>query len=252
MGRWSRELGGELVRWLERPPGGHWLEVGCGTGALTSRILELAAPASLVAVDPSATFVAHAGAAVIDPRVRFAVAGAGTLPARDGGYDAIVSLLVLNFLPDPVAALAEMRGLAAPGGTVAACVWEYAEGMEMLRRFWDAAVTLDPAARRLDEGERFPVCSPDGLEEAFRRAGSADVDVAALEIPTVFRDFDDYWRPFVGGPGPAPGYVAALTDARRQALAEQLDATLPRAADGTIRLTARAWAARARRPRGRG
>jgi hypothetical protein len=161
------------------------------------------------------------------------------------GYDVVASSLVLNFISDPVAALRDMRSLAADGGTVGACVWDYAGGMEFLRRFWDAAVALDPAARQSDEGERFPICSPSGLQAAFREAGFSSVGVEALEVETRFQNFDDYWSPFVGGPGPAPGFLASLSAEGQRDLASRLEATLPRHNDGTITLTARAWASRA-------
>jgi len=246
MGRWSRTLARSFVRSLEVPPGGHWLEIGCGTGALTGQLCELAAPASVVAVDASPQFVEQARSLLPDPRVEFRVAAADALPRRPAGYDAVVSSLVLNFLPEPVAAVAAMREVASADGLVAACVWDYAEGMGFLRRFWDAAVALDPSARSLDEGVRFPICAPEALEEVFRRAGFGSVTVEALEIPTRFRDFDDYWSPFVGGPGPAPGYLSSLPAEAGRALAERLAATLPREADGSILLTARAWSVRAR------
>ena len=246
MGRWSRELARSFVSWLDIPPGRRWLEVGCGTGALTSGILEMGLPASVVSTDPSQQFIAHARAAQPDGRVDFLVAGVDELPSKAAGYDVVVSSLVLNFLPDPTQALRTMRSLVAEGGVVAACVWDYAGGMEFLRRFWDAAVELDPAARQHDEGERFPVCSPSALGSAFREAGFARVEVDALEVATSFRDFDDYWIPFVGGPGPAPGYLASLTDRKQEDLARRLSATLPRHQDGSIALKARAWAARAR------
>lgn len=245
MGRWSRELARTFVLWLDIPPGRHWLEVGCGTGALTVRICEISSPASVVATDPSEQFIAHARETLPDQRVQFLTASAGELPTRVSGYDAVVSSLVLNFLPDPTAALREMRSLAAEGGVVAACVWDYAGGMQFLRRFWDAAVELDPAARQYDEGERFPICSPSVLEAIFREADFSDVGVEALEVATHFRDFDDYWSPFVGGPGPAPGYLSSLPAQRQHDLARRLAATLPRNEDGSIDLTARAWAARA-------
>jgi len=245
MGRWSRALARVLVTWLGVPPGRHWLEVGCGTGALTSGILEHGHPASVVATDSSDQFIAEARAALPDHRVRFLTASADALPARAGGYDVVVSSLVLNFIPDPPAALRAMRSLAADHALVGACVWDYAGGMEFLRRFWDAAVALDPAARQYDEGERFPICSPSGLEAAFRAAGFPRIGVEALEVATRFQDFDDYWSPFVGGPGPAPGYLASLTAQRQQDLASHLAATLPRDKDGAIALTAKAWAARA-------
>jgi hypothetical protein len=138
-----------------------------------------------------------------------------------------------------------MRSLAASDGVVAACLWDYAGEMQFLRRFWDAAVELDPTARQFDEGERFPICSPSALEAAFREAGFSRVWVEALEVETRFKDFDDYWTPFVGGPGPAPGYLSSLPGQRQQELARRLAATLPHNEDGSIALTAKAWAARA-------
>lgn len=245
MGRWSRDLARAFVEWLGIPQGRHWLEVGCGTGALTSGILQIGQPASVVATDASPQFVTHARAALPDERVQFLTASATDLPSRPAGYDVVVSALVLNFLPDPTAALLEMRSRTAEGGTVAACVWDYAGEMQFLRRFWDAAVGLDPAARQYDEGERFPICSPSALETAFGDADFPRITVDALEIETRFQDFDDYWMPFVGGPGPAPGYLASLAPEEREVLARKLSATLPRHEDGSIALTARAWAVRA-------
>jgi len=244
MGRWSRELARSFVVWLDVPAGRHWLEVGCGTGALTSQILDIGVPSSLVSTDPSEQFIAHDRRAITDPRVEFLVASADTLPSRTYGYDVVASSLVLNFLPDPTVALRQMGSRAARDGMVAACVWDYGEGMEFLRRFWDAAVELDPSARQHDEGERFPICSRPALEASFREAGFARVTVRAIAVATRFRDFDDYWMPFVGGPGPAPGYLASLPEQGRQDLERRLSETLPRQEDGSIALTGRAWAAR--------
>jgi len=245
MGRWSRCLARSFVDWLAVPPGSHWLEIGCGTGSLTAQVCERAAPASVLAIDSSPQFVAHARASLAGKPVEFLVAAAQSLPDRRGGYDAVVSSLVLNFLPDPRAATASMRKVAAEDGVVAACVWDYAAGMGFLRHFWDAAVALDPATRRHDEGERFAVCSPDALEAVFRGAGFPQVKVDSLEIVTHFRDFDDFWRPFEGGPGPAPTYLSSLSEDQQRALAERLRSTLPRQPDGSILLTAKAWAVRA-------
>lgn len=247
MGRWSRELAREFVDWLDVTPDGHWLEVGCGTGALTAGILAMGRPASVVATDASLQFVAQARTALPDDRVQFLAASADELPTRAAGYDVVVSSLVLNFLPNPTEALGRMRSLAGEDGVVAACVWDYSDGMEFLRRYWDAAVSLDPAARQHDEGERFPICTPSALEAAFRDAGLSPVEVDSIEIATRFESFDDYWRPFVGGPGPAPGYLASLPPQRQEELKDLLAATLPRDTDGSIALTARAWAARAER-----
>ncbi len=245
MGRWSRSLAQSFVDWLAIPPGCHWLEIGCGTGSLTAQVCERALPASVLAIDSSPQFVAHARASLASKPVEFLVAAAQALPERRGGYDAVVSSLVLNFLPDPRAAAVSMRKVAAEDGVVAACVWDYAAGMGFLRHFWDAAVALDPAARRHDEGERFAVCSPDALEAVFRGAGFPYVKVDSLEIVTHFRHFDDFWRPFDGGPGPAPTYLSSLSKDQQHALAERLRGTLPRQPDGSILLTARAWVVRA-------
>jgi SAM-dependent methyltransferase len=248
IGRWSRLVARELLAWLEVPAGAVWLDVGCGTGALAGAVLEAADPAALVGLDPSAGFVVHARAQLGDPRARFLVADAHRLPLADARVDAVVSGLVLNFVPDPARAVREMTRVTRPGGRVAAYVWDYAEGMELIRRFWDAAAALDPAAAELDEGRRFPLCRPEPLASLLRDAGLAEVTTRPLQVATVFRDVDDYWTPFLGGQGPAPGYAMSLDEPGRAALREALAARLPVAADGSIALTARAWAVAGRRP----
>lgn len=248
VGRWSRMVAKEFIRWLAVPEDSLWLDVGCGTGALAGAVLEVADPAALVGLDPSTGFVAHARARLGDPRARFLVADARRLPLAGAAVDAAVSGLVLNFVPDPAQAVREMARVTRPGGRVAAYVWDYAEGMELIRRFWDAAAALDPAAAALDEGRRFPLCRPEPLAGLLRNAGLAEVEARPLRVPTVFRDFDDYWTPFLGGQGPAPGYAMSLDEPGRAALREALRARLPAAADGSIALTARAWAVAGRRP----
>jgi len=244
IGRWSRPVAAAFLDWLSVPPGKAWLDVGCGTGALSQRIVEAAAPARVVGVDPSEGFVAHAAAHVVDARAQFHVGDAQALPVANGEFDAVVSGLVLNFVPDQAKAVAEMRRAARPGGTVAVYVWDYAGEMQLIRRFWDAAGALDPAARELDEALRFPRCRPEALRALFEGADLRDVATKAIDVPTVFADFDDYWSPFLGGQGPAPGYCMKLPEAAREALRDRLRASLPPARDGKIHLIARAWAAR--------
>jgi SAM-dependent methyltransferase len=248
IGRWSRPAARDFVRWLALPPGAWWLDVGCGTGALTAAILADASPAAVLGVEPSDAYRAVARQRVRDERVRFEPGDAGALPAADGACDAVVSGLVLNFVSDPAAGLAEMARVARSGGTVAAYVWDYAGRMELIRCFWDAAVALRPQDRERDEGRLFPLCRPERLYDLFTAAGLADVEARSIDVPTVFHDFDDYWRPFLGGQGPAPAYAMALDDAERDALRERLRSTLPTQNDGSIRLTARAWAVRGRSP----
>jgi SAM-dependent methyltransferase len=242
IGRWSRLVAAAFVPWVGAPAGAWWLDAGCGTGALAAAVLAGAGPAGVLGVDRSPGFVAAARAGTTG--ASFAVADAARLPVADAAVGAAVSGLVLNFLPEPLAAVRELARVTAPGGPVAAYVWDYAGRMELLRHFWDAAVALDPAAAALDEGERFPLCRQGALAELFAAAGLERVEAGALEVPTRFADVDDYWAPFLGGQGPAPGYVAGLTPAATEALRAALAARLPAAADGSIELVARAWTAR--------
>lgn len=244
MGRWSRTLAPLFLSGLGVPRGVPWLDVGCGTGALTFAICAHADPASVTGCDPAVPFVEYARERCDDARASFVVAGVGALPVRSSGYGAVCSLLALNFFPDPQAAVREMTSLAADGGVIAACVWDYAGEMEMLRRFWDAVVELDPSAAALDEGVRFPICRPSALLELFRGSALRDVSVTPIAVPTTFASFEDFWTPLLGGTGPAPSYVATLAGDRREALARTLDTRLPRGPDGSIPLVARAWAVR--------
>ncbi len=244
VGRWSRRVAALFIERLGIPAGRRWVDVGCGTGAVTETILKIAKPASVVGVDPSEAFVAFARMQVTDARARFALGDGAALPLPDAAADAAVSGLVLNFVPDPIAMLAEMRRVIRPRGTVAVYVWDYADGMEIMRHFWDAAIEQDEAVRDLAESLRFAICKPDPLRDAFRGAGLIDVDVQPVDIPTVFHDFDDYWQPFLMATAPAPRHVMSLSEPDREALRRRIQARLPTEPDGSIHLTARAWAAR--------
>jgi SAM-dependent methyltransferase len=246
IGRWSRLVARQFVTWLALPPARHWLDVGCGTGALMQAILTDCAPASVLGIDPSAGFIALAGGQLNDARASFQSGAAQALPIAS--VDAVVSGLVLNFTPDPAQSLAEMARVARPGGMVAAYVWDYAEGMQMLRLFWDAASALDRGALALDEGRRFPICRSEALRALWRECGLAQIECRDIDVPTVFSSFDDFWSPFLGGQGPAPTYCGTLAEDARAALRDRLRAMLPVAADGRIALTARALAVRGVRP----
>jgi len=244
MGRWSRPVAREFIDWLTVPSGSQWLDVGCGTGALGQTILHLTEPVSIKGIDRSEGFVDFAREHVRDDRVRFEVGGAEALTEGSETFDAVVSGLVLNFISHPERALAEMRRVTKTGGVVAVYVWDYAEGMQFIRHFFDAAIALDSKAAEHDEGPRFPICHPDALRQLFESIGLRNVEVRPIEVPTVFRDFDDYWNPFLAGVGPAPSYAMSLSEEHRSALRERIRAGLPVNADGSIPLSARAWAAR--------
>ena len=235
----------EFLTWLSFPPDRNWLDIGCGTGALSQTILDNATPCHVSGIDPSDGFVSFARYAVTDQRATFHVGDAQELPVANSCSDATVSGLVLNFVPDQPKAVREMKRATRAGGVVAAYVWDYAGEMQMMRRFWDAAVALDANAFPLDEGRRFPLCHPEPLANLFRDAGLTDVSVRPIDVPTVFRNFDDYWMPFLGGQAPAPGYCMSLSEERRAALRDRIQTVLqPTDSDGSICLIARAWAVR--------
>jgi SAM-dependent methyltransferase len=248
IGRWSRLVARDFIDWLALPSGGRWLDLGCGTGALTQTIAARSEPASVTGLDPSDRFIAFARRQTQDRRVAFQTGDAQALPFPDMTFDAVVAGLVLNFVPDPAQALREMKRVLRPRGTGAVYVWDHAGEMQLIRHFWSAAVALDPAAHALDEARRFPLCDRERLLALFNDCGFERVECRVLDVPTVFEDFDDYWSPFLGGQGPAPTYCSTLSDDRRALLRERLRAALPIERDGSIRLIARAFAFRGVRP----
>lgn len=243
VGRWSRLVATKFLHWLAVPPRSAWLDFGCGTGALSQIILAGANPRLVIGCDRSAGYTAFARQHTPGERAQFVVAELPELPRISGGFDAVVAGLVLNFLPQPLDGVAAMTARVRPGGAVAAYVWDYADGMQMMRTFWDAAVWLDAAARNLDEGVRFPLCRPESLRHLFEAAGLRDIEVQPIDVPTVFRNFDDFWTPFLSAQGPAPGYAMSLMPERRAQLRDTVRQRLPAGPDGAICLSARAWAA---------
>ena len=227
MGRWSRVMAARFVDWLAVPAGRRWLEVW--------------------GIDPQAEYVARARAQLNGGRCHFLVGDAQALPDELGGFDVAVSALVLNLLADPLAGVRQKMRVTRPGGVVAAYVWDFAAGMRLLRHLWDAATALDPAAATHDQGNRYPLCHPDRLRTLFGTAGLTDIEVRMLEVPTPLRNFDEYWESLETGHGNAPAYVRSLSPRHRERLRERIRGGLPKAADGSIPLTARAWAIRGRR-----
>ncbi len=244
VGRWSRQVAYQFVDWLGLARDRHWLDIGCGTGVLSRIIAERCAPKRVIGIDPSDGYLSHARAQVSDDKVEFQRVRAEALPFADGAFDAAVSGLVLNFLSDTGQALSEMARVVRPGGIVAGYVWDFAGEMQIMRRFWDAAVALDPAAVEIHDGLRFPLCKPRPLADLFTAAGLRGVETRAIDIPAMFRHFDDYWSPFLSGDGTISIYCMSLSERRRAALRDRIQASLPTRDDGSIPLIARAWAVR--------
>jgi SAM-dependent methyltransferase len=243
MGRWSRQIAPAFLDLLDAGEGLEWLEAGCGTGALTAAILARSNPKSIISIDPSEGFLEKARANVRDPRAEFRVGDAQALASPSDSRDIVVSALMVNFVPDRQKALAEMKRVAREGGKVGFYVWDYpGGGVQFMRAFWNAATSLDRNALDLTEDRRFPFCTPDKLMDLAKGAGLTHVECTPLEAPTVFKDFEDYWRPFTLGAGPAPGYCVSLDPDARQRLKEKLQSDLPIAGDGSIHLKTRAWA----------
>ena len=244
MGRWSRLLAPLLVRFADVQGRSSVLDVGSGTGALASAIAAAVPSCQVTGVDPAADYVAYAQAHVPNGRVRFAVGDAQQLRFADGTFDQTLSLLVLNFIPDPKKALREMIRVTRSGGVVAAAVWDYGQGMEMLRIFWDEAVALDPGIDRRDE-RHMPYCRKGELEALWRENDLQNVQERPLTIQLDFSSFEDYWIPFLAGQGPAGNYAASLGQDQLAQLQLRLRRRLVgKGQDRPFKLQARAWAVR--------
>jgi SAM-dependent methyltransferase len=243
VGRWSRLVARHFLTWLDIPAGFKWLDVGCGTGALSQTIIDIASPQVVLGIDSSEGYIEFARKQIQNPNLAFRLGDSQALPVESAAYDVVVSGLALNFFPQPSKAISEMIRALRIGGT-GAYVWDYAGKMQLMRYFWDAAAALDGAVFALDEGQRFPLCQAKPLQELFKTARLGEVKVQSIDVATVFRDFDDYWSPFLGGEGPAPSYAMSLSEEQRVTLREQIRLTLPTAPDGSIHLVAHAWVVR--------
>jgi SAM-dependent methyltransferase len=239
MGRYSRELAPRLIDFGGIEAGMRVLDVGCGPGALAERLAQRLGPDRVSAADPSEPFVAACSERVPGADVRRAAAE--ELPWRDETFDAALAQLVVNFMDDPHAGVAEMRRVVRAGGVVCACTWDYGDGMQMLRAFWDTARAVDPDAP--DEGRTMRFRTPAELEELWRAVELRDVETRPLVVQTTYPDFEDLWQPVTLGVGPAGGYYASLAPDRQRALRGALFVRLG-SPDGPFTLSARAWAVR--------
>lgn len=248
MGRWSRRLAPLLVRFAGVRDGETVLDIGSGTGALTAAVAALAPSSRIVGIDPSAPYVARARVQHGSARIQFETGDARQMRFDDATFDRTLSLLVLNFIPDARKALGEMRRVTKPKGTIAAAVWDYSEGMEMLRAFWDEAVAQAPAAAAKDE-RNMPFCRRGDLAALWREHGLHDVVEDSLIVETRFTSFDDFWTPFLEKQGPAGAYTASLSASDLEVLRLRLRRRLlGDGPDKVIVMQARAWAVRGTTP----
>ena len=248
MGRWSQLLAPRFIAFAGIKNGQRVLDVGTGTGSVAASV-EVSMPGSeIIGIDPSQAFIAYAQKNTKSARAQFEVGDAQALKFRDASFDQTLALLVMNFIPDHDKAIAEMRRVTRPQGTVSACVWDYDAGMQMLRFFWDEAIVLDPAIEPKDE--RHMKLSHQGqLGGLWKKAGLVNVQEAPLVIDQAFSSFNDYWEPFTKGAGPGGAYVVSLSQDRRQLLeARMRKRLLGDRQDGPFTLTARAWCVRGDTP----
>jgi SAM-dependent methyltransferase len=238
IGRYGASLARALIETANVSAGQRALDVGCGPGALAAELCAVLGSNGVAAIDLTAPFVEACAQRL--PGVDVRLATAEQLPFPDDSFDVALSQLAVNFMSDPPAGVREMRRVTRPGGTVAAAVWDYAGEMTLLRRFWDAAVSLDPEAAESDEGRSMPYCAPDELERLWRDVDLQDPAVSALVVEAGYRDFDDLWQSLEHGSGPSTAYASSLSAGRRAELRDEFRRRLG-LGDGPFRLTARAW-----------
>ena len=244
MGRWSEMIAQQFLAWLKPLSDSTWLDVGCGTGALTRTIAQHVTVKSIIGIDPSQDFLDEASQSNPASNIQFQQGSGTELHFDDNQFDYVVSALALNFMPNSQQAVTEMARVTQSNGVVALYVWDYAGKMEWLKYFWDVAVSLDADATNYDEGQRFPICHPDRLHELFMGANLQQIATVAVDVPANFATFDDYWQLFRIGSFPAPAYLNVLPADKQSKLKDTLRATIPTQPDGTIHLITRAWAIR--------
>jgi SAM-dependent methyltransferase len=251
MGRWSRRLAVPFMEFAGTASGDRVLDVGCGTGSLTSLLTQRADVEAVCGIDYAAPYIEHAKRSNSDPRVSFRVGDACALPFPDASFDRVLSLLMLHFVAKPDRAVAEMRRVARPGATVAAAVWDARGGFVAHRLFFDTAAALDPAAvARRERSYTRPMTRPGQLESAWRQAGLSDVVATELATRMDFASFDDYWTPYTGKDGPIAEYVSTLDSEAVIRLRDAVrSAYLDGEADGVRSYVAVAWAVKGVVPR---
>ena len=241
-GRYGAELAAAFVSFAGVRQGMRALDVGCGPGALAAELAQRLGSTQVGAVDPFENYVEACRKRVLDADVRLGTAEA--LPFEDVAFEAVLAQLVVQVLEDAPRAAREMRRVAAPGGVVAACVWDFEDRMPLLSAYWAAAESVDPEGARLASGDDAnPSCTPAGLSRLWDDAGLESVETGELWASAEYAGFDDAWWSFAAGVSPSGAYCRSLDEQRRAALREEFRRRLG-APTGPFSLTARAWSVR--------
>jgi len=239
VGRYAPSLAAALIGAVGLEPDSRVLDVGCGPGGLATALAEVVGQANVAAVDPSQPFASVCRARLPSADVR--VAAAEELPFDDDSFDAAFAQLVVNFMTDAGRGVGEMRRVVKPGGSVAACTWDYRDGMTLLRAYWDAAHEVAPEeSAEFDEGKNMRYATVEELTGLWRTVGLKDVTGGELSVTAQYEDFDDLWAPFPSGIAPAGAFCASLDPERQQALRTALSRRLGDP-EGPFELSARAW-----------
>jgi len=246
MGRWSRAVAPVFLDWLGARPRANWLDVGCGTGILAETLLELCAPASVDAIDPAPAQVKAAERGPAAGRAAFRVADARKLPFPDASFDVVASALVINFIPERPAALAEMRRVARADGVVAAYVWDFAAELSPSGPLRRAMRRVGAEVPGIPGAEASRLEALDGL---FRSAGLEQVETRTIDVCLAYADFQDFWQAQTAGYAPTTKIIAAMKDSERARLRRTAQSGLPSGPNGLIEYCARANAIKARVPR---
>ena len=245
MGRWSRAAGSLFLDWLALPAGLRWLDVGCGTGAFTETIQKKCSPAELVGIDPAATQVAYAQSVYKGLGINFQVVDARSLPFDSGHFDATVSALVLNFIPDREKAVFEMKRVTRPGGIVAAYVWDFA-GRRVNVQHLNAAMTKVTGRDTL-AAMHADSTTLENLERLFESVGLSQVASRSIDIQITFANFDDYWTSSsANSSSPLTRAINSLEETKKQQLRQLVKESLPLDDQGRVSYTARVNAVRGR------
>jgi ubiquinone/menaquinone biosynthesis C-methylase UbiE len=245
MGRWSRTLGQAFLQWLSAPRNVKWLDVGCGTGIVTQMIWETGSPAAVIGIDCAAEQIEHARRFAGSPYVEFRVADAQLLPFPNASFDVVASTLAINFIPDRLRGLAEMRRVARPGGLVAGCVWDFAAE---LSPSWPVRVGMSRVGMKAPPVTGSEDSSLEAVMSLFQQAGLEDVTTTSIEVTASFASFDELWRTQTPTYAPLTKAIAEMPEMERAKLKEVVGAELPILPDGSITFCARANAARGRAP----